>query len=147
MSCNDDATGSAKGAPLTSMIEIQVGAGEPVLIAVDGHGSDAGDFLVSLEPACDPLAPDCEIGEACGRRGSTFSCLPANGLGEGDPCGSVCGDGLVCVAGLEHPMCGESCCDVICDVDAPDCGPDEICVQLFDDPDAPDWHSDVGFCL
>jgi hypothetical protein len=155
MSCNDDAFGVSASNALSSKIEVTAIAGEAVLIAVDGSGSDAGQFELSLEPACDPLAPACPPGQVCGRSGGTFSCRAAVDVGEGETCGGdacgdacgVCNPGLVCVSGLVHPDCGESCCDRACDLDAPSCGPGEVCTPLLAQTDAAPWHADVGYCL
>jgi hypothetical protein len=154
MSCNDNAFGVSGSIDLGSKIEVMAGAGEALLIAVDGDGSDAGQFELALEPACDPLAPACPPGQVCGRGGDTFSCRAAVDVGEGETCGGSCGNdcgvcnpGLVCVSGLEHPACGESCCDRACDLDAPNCEPGEVCTPVFSQTDAAPWHADVGYCL
>jgi len=117
----------------------------------------AGVLILCL-PVCDPLAPDCDEGEACYPVDDSFECAPDAGgdMGAlGEPCEflNVCDPGLFCAPVETVPDCeGSGCCTPFCDAlaEAPCAGlPGGVeCIPWFDEGEAPPCVSGVvGACL
>jgi hypothetical protein len=108
-------------------------------------------------PGCDPLAQDCEAGQACIAVADEFTCVPdASGAEgqQGDECMFLngCDPGLLCVDGTAVPGCPGFCCTSLCDATDPassaacdDLAAGTECVPFFAVP--PPGSADVGVCL
>jgi hypothetical protein len=98
--------------------------------------------------ACDPLAQDCPLGQACypfepehGR----FDCLPHVGGAFGIPCEihSDCGPGLYCDHADHVPGCaGDTCCTAYCDASIPD--PSSTCPGVDAGQVCDNWYCSGG---
>ncbi len=117
--------------------------------------------LILCLPVCDPIAQDCDEGQACYPVGDTFACAPDVG-GEqgavGDPCEffNVCDPGNFCANAESVPQCegASGCCAPLCDAAGPDtCDlllPGTSCVPWFPEGQAPGQcvgSGIVGACL
>jgi hypothetical protein len=126
--------------------------------ACDSCTISATSVLLICLPACDPLAPGCNDGEACQPHNQGFVCMPDTS-GEsgapGDICESVnaCDPGTVCATAELLPECdGTGCCTPYCTVgDSTPCTalPGTECVPLFEEGPPPEacTSADVGACL
>jgi hypothetical protein len=123
--------------------------------------TNSGVLILCL-PSCDPLAQDCDEGQACYGVGPSFICAPnASGadLGNyGDPCEylNVCNPGLFCAGAAGVPGCqgSQGCCSEFCSLSHPDgneqctgSGGGQNCVPWFEDGQAPPAYLDVGGCV
>jgi hypothetical protein len=100
------------------------------------------EVLSLCETGCDPLAPDCPDGEACGTTIGAHVCTPAGPAGPGDACVDVaCAAGLVCVDGAAIASCDAlACCTPYCDPAGAPCPGGATCQPL-------DIAPDVGVCI
>jgi len=121
--------------------------------------SISGDGGLSLcFPTCDPLAQDCDSGDACYPFHNGFTCIPEMGADGGeanDPCEYIngCKQGLMCA---DPPYVGKGCseaptgcCTPFCKFPGGACpNPDQQCVQFFDPMQLPpgDPKLAIGFC-
>ncbi|MCY1006014.1 hypothetical protein OV079_10650 [Nannocystis pusilla] len=133
----------------------------------DKPGCDQPDAICSLSgegvlilciPTCDPLAPDCEPGDACipHPNGSGFICVIDAGGDEGQLFGACeyvnfCDPGLLCIESRFAAECDQDaigCCLPYCDLTAPpSCpGAGQECVPFFEQGQAPAGHEDLGVC-
>lgn len=102
---------------------------------------------------CSPFEGGCATPLQCRRLDDRFACSfvrPNDVGGQGDPCtqqeDAGCAEGFVCIAGALVPGCSsDSCCSVVCDVNADTCDSPATCVPLFEAP-APGAES-IGGCL
>jgi hypothetical protein len=65
LACNDDAIG------LTSMLTMDLGAGEEVLVVVDGYDGAVGSYVLDVNPAADLSCADEDLADGSGATGST----------------------------------------------------------------------------
>lgn len=86
---------------------------------------------------CDPLAQDCDDGEACAPELSGFFCAPAGPAQPGEACAvDGCAAGSVCIDGAAALDCSDlACCASYCDPTAPVCPQGATCVALDDAPE------------
>jgi hypothetical protein len=114
----------------------------------------ASGFALCID-ICDPLAQDCEAGDACipHHSGSYFCVIDISGA-EGqlhDPCefANACDPGLFCVSSQAASECDQTitgCCQPFCDLDMPGTctGADQMCRPVFDPQ--PAGFENVGLC-
>jgi hypothetical protein len=107
---------------------------------------------------CDPLAPDCDEGDACYPfHDDAFVCTSDVGGesgGIGEPCEfiNVCDPGLVCLGKDNLPACdgASGCCSPVCDTSVVDtCDaimPGTACTPWFGDDASRCANTNVGVC-
>lgn len=104
---------------------------------------------------CDPIAQDCEPGDACipHHTDEYFCIIDASGdLGQlHDPCefSNTCDPGFVCAGSPSASECDQKvtgCCQPYCDLDMPDTctGVGQTCLPVFDPQ--PAGFENVGIC-
>ena len=113
-----------------------------------------GVFLPCLA-RCNPLAPQCALGEGCYAVMSwraDFVCMPDATQERGqasDPCEVVnaCDPGLACIEGAHVPGCEAklACCSPFCDLDDPECPAGTDC-HPWDPPVIVPGQESVGIC-
>lgn len=96
---------------------------------------------------CDPLLQACADGFGCYLDAGAFTCqIDISGDDSGNA-GDACADPAACDPGLVCASCGlADCCVVLCDTGANTCQPDESCVAVYADGDAPLGLETVGLC-
>jgi hypothetical protein len=101
------------------------------------------DGLVNLcLPFCNPLAQDCDRGQACRDDDDSFHCVPQAPVevGVGEPCDFIsgCPAGLACVSASLVPGCGPDgqCCTPFCDAST-----DTTCDDLIAGSTCVPWDS------
>lgn len=104
--------------------------------------------------ACDPLLPDCLLGQVCAQSNDRFIC----GIASQDDVGVTaeqcfpttlrgCAEGYACMSGALVPGCSsDACCAAVCDLngDSGQCSAPAQCEVLFATP-APGFDN-VGAC-
>lgn len=95
---------------------------------------------------CDPLMPDCEVGEGCYPTGTGWECSVATDtLGPNAPCLNqfVCAPGFACGPDYVFASCSILCCAQYCAVAGPDtCPAPYFCIAI-------PWgngDTEVGLC-
>lgn len=111
----------------------------------------SGSSVIACVPSCDPLAPECPAAMTCAMGlGNDYAPLcisqslnvPTGTATECEyPLG--CGSGFACVAAASVPGCtGESCCTPVCDLETPECPPEQsVCAQV------PSTSAGIGACV
>jgi hypothetical protein len=117
--------------------------------------------LILCLPTCDPLAQDCQDGQACYGIDDAYVCAP-DASGEmgayGDPCEflNACDPGLECLNADGVPGCQGAlgCCSPFCDLDDPEAGANcpgadggQECTPAFEEGQAPPGYEAVGYCF
>lgn len=113
-------------------------------------------------PACDPLAQDCNDGDACVPNVAVlgaeyFVCMPMVGTGGTykDTCALIsgCDEGFQCIPADNVPGCNPSafyCCSVWCDLETPETCLDYdqtiACVPWYEEGKATPGYENVGIC-
>lgn len=111
---------------------------------------NAEGTLTLCLPFCDPLAQDCEAGDACYAVSGGYLCAP-DASGEGgtpySPCEFLngCDPGSICEP---SPGCAGSsrCCVPYCSLSEPDCPATTACIPVFEPGDEPVGLGDAGYC-
>ena len=116
----------------------------------------AGDrFLFLCHPVCDPLAANaCSEGQGCYPAGGAFLCytdLSGDGGGPLDTCDHPqdCAPGMNCVSPDVSSRCSSrtwGCCAPWCDLDAPECPADTVCVTNSGPGEGFRGYENVGIC-
>lgn len=103
-------------------------------------------------PSCDPLSPDCDVGEVCEPASDFFRCSPATsekGLFEICEVNTDCAQGLVCSPSSWVGECAQNapgCCNSLCDLQVSNCpGAGQECVQFYTPPQS--GYEDLGVCM
>jgi len=122
----------------------------------DSSCAISGDSVLALcFPNCNPLAQDCDAGDACYPINDGFQCAP-DASGEvgapGDECEfiNVCDPGSACLP-IEHvPGCAglAGCCSSFCDLtmEPAPCLPGQECLPWYEEGQAPPKYENVGIC-
>jgi len=146
---------------LGTCVAMCTGSVEEPVCAEPGTGCYIGnDGVIALcLTTCDPIEPDCPVGQGCYFASELWTCVAdasGDAGGYGDPCGfvNVCDPGLVCFDASATPGCeGADCCTELCDLgdpagDAQCIGAPEgqICQPWYDAGTAPRGYENVGVC-
>lgn len=110
-------------------------------------------FFLCL-PTCDPLAQDCDDGDACYVQEDTTLCTPSVSGKAGalfQTCFFVngCDPGSNCTDAATVGQCNvgaEDCCTPFCDLEDPTCPEGTQCISAFSEGSAPSGNEDVGVC-
>lgn len=115
-----------------------------------------GDGVLNLcFSTCDPVdVGACPAEQGCYPAYNAFVCVPDVSGDEGqawDPCEylNACGGGRTCVNGSDVELCdqsGSGCCVPFCDLNAPVCPDDTVCLPFYDSGEAPPNYEHVGTC-
>ena len=112
-----------------------------------------GDGTLSLcLPICDPLAQDCDPGDACYAVDFGYVCAPDASGDQGEPFSPCeflngCDPGSVCALSPECPPVGSPrCCVPYCALSDPDCPDTTSCIPVIEPGDEPIGLEDVGIC-
>ncbi|KIG13856.1 hypothetical protein DB30_07511 [Enhygromyxa salina] len=106
-------------------------------------------------PTCDPVAQDCEEGQACYWNSNGFRCMFTNeDIPPGEACSYIndCAAGSHCTTAELTPNCeGGNCCMPFCSLMLGDqqCAdvPGTTCVSFFEEDMAPPGLAHVGVCI
>jgi hypothetical protein len=90
IACNDDTVGT------TSSVTLAMGAGEAVILVVDGYEGNAGNFVLNIRRS-GGCVPNC-AGRVCGDDGCGGTCLPGT-----CPSGQTCGSDGRCAGPTAPP--------------------------------------------
>lgn len=138
---------SCLGAAICWEIDYDSGKGTCHRACASPNDCDAdqgcGEFFDGLVPVCmdrcDPRDGLCDAGRVCARNGNDFLCSLSEqaGAGVGEPCAEQ-----ACEAGA---ACHQGTCRALCDIEAPDCEMDLMCIGYSAEP-LPHL-SDIGVCI
>jgi hypothetical protein len=159
-SCIKGATcwGADMMSPGTCLAQCTGTARSPICAPMSFCSITGGGGLSLCFPTCDPLAQDCDSGDACYPFNYGFTCIPAMGPNVGqanDPCeySNGCKQGLMCAdasfVGMGCALDAIGCCTPFCKFPDGACpNPDQQCVQYFDPMRLPpgDPNLDIGSC-
>jgi hypothetical protein len=114
-----------------------------------------GGGLAFCIPTCDPVAQDCDPGQACYWAINRFECaFTTEDIPAGEACGYIndCAAGLMCLPGDSLPDCESSnCCIPFCELELGDepCAivPGTVCLPFFELDTAPPGYEHVGICV
>lgn len=116
----------------------------------------AEGVLNLCHPWCDPVTQaDCGSGQGCYPISESFFCAPDASGEDGAPFSecevhNACDPGTTCVNPTLSDTCSPDtggCCLPWCDLSAPDCPGDLVCVPWFEEGEAPVGSEFVGLCV